>query len=242
MGPNDDARVFKVDVRPNQTTNLRVQWTVSSNLLVSTSSIGFVFASPTHPEASMLACKLASAINRGNDEVVLLSMEPAGKQWRVLASLYGTRECQLLREAYVVSAQLTTRAASSLARFIAQGARDPEVIVIAEADASVFQKMVSDRIAEAAALVRPAPARPEPEPVRWVGWTALGGSMAMFVAGGYALHSDHGPVGAGAMGLGLALGALAIASFSRDEKPPEASHLTIAPLRAGATVGWAGRF
>jgi hypothetical protein len=239
MGPNDDARVFKVDVRPNQTSYLRVQWAVSSNLMVSTSSVGFVFASPTHPEAPMLACKLASATNRGNDAVVLLSMEASGKQWRVLASLYETRQCRLLREGFVVSAQLTAKLANALARFIAQGIRDPDVIVVAEANPSVFQKMINERIAEAAALAKPAPA--EPEPVRWVGWTVLGGSMAMFAAGGYALHSDHGPIGAGAISLGVALGAIAIYSWSR-ETSPEASHVTIAPLRAGAAIGWAGSF
>jgi hypothetical protein len=239
MGPNDDARVFKVDVRPNQTTHLHVQWAVSSNLVASASAVAFVFASPIHPEASALACKLAGAAGRGHDAIVLLGMEPAGKQWRVMASLYETRNCQLLREGYVVSVQSTTRGSSALARFIAQGIRAPEITVVTEAGPAVFEQMIRDRMAETAVPAKPKPA---PEPTHELAWMALAGSAAMLAVGSYTVYSGPRGVGYGALGAGVALGALAVYSFSHDEKPEEASHVTIAPLRAGAAIGWSGRF
>lgn len=240
MGPNsEDARLFKVEVVPNQTTHLDVQWALSSNLAVSTSSVGFVFTSATHHEASALACKLAHTTGHRDDGVVLVSMELEGKQWKVTASLYEEATCQLLRYGYVVLGNPATKDTGALARFITRGERAPDVVVTEEAPPSVFQKIASDRLTRTAVLVKPAP---PPEPGHGLAWALAGGSAAMFAVGGYGLYSNNGIVGYGALGVGVALGALATYSFMNEERPSKESHVTIAPLHAGAVVGWSGRF
>lgn len=239
MTPNDDARLFLADVAPNQTTHLDVQWAISSNLVISASTAGFVFPSTTHPEASALACKLAAATGRGSDKVVVLGMESMDDQWRVVASLYGTRTCQLLRRGYVTGERPTSKQTGALASFIAQGKRAPEVAGIVEADAAVFQTLVSDRSSQNAVPITPPEA---PDSIRARGWMALGGSVALVAGGGYAVHAHERPLGYTAIGLGAALGALAIYSFAQAEKRENASHITIAPLRSGAALGWARSF
>jgi hypothetical protein len=262
MGPNDDARLFIVEVLPNQTTRLDVQWAVSSNLSAESSSVAFVFTSNTHPEASTLACRLASATGNSSGGVVLTSMTTIGQTWAIRAWLYDARTCQLIREGQVVFyAAVNAKGGRALARFIALRARDPDVIVAADVDPTKFQ--VTDR--EGEGTTKASPAAPmvatTSTPRNWWAWGATAGSAAAFVIGGYGLYRHYGMcgqpgpvacpyyyaysdlVGYGGVSAGIALGAFATYLFLRHDAPgSRASTITIAPLRAGAYVGLAGRF
>lgn len=260
MGPNDDARLFIVEVLPNQTTRLDVQWAVSSNLSAQSSSVAFVFTSSTHPEASTLACRLASATGNSSGGVVLTSMTTIGQTWAIRAWLYDARTCQLIREGQVVFyAAVNAKGGRALARFIALRDRDPDVIVAADVDPAKFQATEGEGTAKA------SPAAPTAATTstsrNWWAWGATAGSVAAFALGGYGLYRYYGPCGQpgpnyctqyyaysdlagyGGVSAGVVLGALATYLFLRHDAPSSrASTITIAPLRAGAYVGLEGRF
>jgi hypothetical protein len=262
MGPNDDARLFLVEVLPNQTTRLDVQWAVSSNLSAESSSVAFVFASSTHPEASTLACQLARATGNGSGKVVLTGMTTIGQTWAMRASLYDARTCQLIRGGQVAfSAAVNAKAGRALARFIALRVRDPDVLVAADVDPAKFQATNC----EGEGTVKASPAAPTAAAIStprngWA-WGATAGSAAAFALGSYGLYRHHGMcgqpgpagctyyyaysdvVGYGGVSAGVALGALAAYLFLHHDAPGSStSTITMAPLRAGAYVGLAGMF
>jgi hypothetical protein len=261
MGPNDDARLFLVEVLPNQTTRLDVQWAVSSNLSAESSSVAFVFASSTHPEASTLACRLARATGNSSGGVVLTGMTTIGQTWALRASLYDARTCQLVRGGHVAFyAAANAKGGRALARFIARRARDPDVIVGADVDPAKFQTPDSEGEGTPKLLPAAPTAAATSTPRNWWAWGATAGSAAAFAIGGYGLYRHYGrcgqpgPAGCryyyadsdlagyGGISAGVALGALATYLFLRDDAPgSRASTITIAPLRAGAFVGLAGR-
>lgn len=260
MGPNDDARLFIVEVLPNQTTRLDVQWAVSSNLSAESSSVAFVFVSSTHPEVSTLACRLARATGESSGGVVLVGMTTIGQTWTMRASLYDARTCQLIRGGQVAFyAAVNAKGGRALARFIALRTRDPDVIVAADVDSAKFQATESEGMAKASTAAPTAATTSTPR--NWWAWGASAGSATAFVIGGYGLYRHYGRcgqpgpvacpyyyaysdlVGYGGVSAGIALGAFATYLFLRHDAPgSRASTITIAPLRAGAYVGLAGRF
>jgi len=169
MAPNDDARMVLVDVIPNQTTRLAIEWDVTSNLFVSESSIGFVITSATHPEPAVLARKLAIVSGEG-DGVVLIGMGAAGQRVTSTASLYSVRSGQLVRGGYIVSdgpQDDTSRRLRALAQFIARGTRDPDVVVTAD-----LMPIIAERHADPVITVPQVPPQAVPGLafVKW--WSA----------------------------------------------------------------------
>jgi hypothetical protein len=248
MGPNDDARLFIVDVLPNQTTRLDIHWDVSSNLVTGTSSVALVFGSTQHPEPSPLACELARAAGHSTGGVVLVGMDIVDLQWRMTASQYHIQTCQLARSGYVLLEKaVSTKSAKALADFIAGGTHDNDVVVTADTDLSAFQKVASRELSTAAAE---RPVMSPPMRSAWLPWAAASGSAVMLAAGGYALYKHYAPCGIGtnesdckfhyrrarvigyvASGTGVALGTLTAYWFLHDPKdgPPRwpAKWLTI---------------
>jgi hypothetical protein len=114
--------------------------------------------------------------------------------------------------------------AQALAKFIAEGTEDPDVIVTSDVDVSVFQTAANN--------APPAPTifdRPDTLPSSrpsWLPWASAGTSAAMFVVGGYFLYKGQTscgfghpdctinptfyPVGFTAIDLGVTLGALSL--------------------------------
>jgi hypothetical protein len=260
MGPDDDARLFNVEVLPNQTTRLDIQWAVSSNLVAGSSFVGFVFASSAHPEASKLACQLAKVVGHVSGGVVLVGMRTTGQTWSISASLYDARTCQLIRGGRVAFyTAVSSKGGRALARFIAQRVHDPDVIVTTDIAPAKIE-------APAAETAQTAPVTPVPVATAavsrrrsWWAWSATAGSAASFVVGGYGLYRYYGKCGQplgrcpnyyaysdlagyGGVAAGIALGAVATYLFLRETRASGHSNVTLVPRRGGAFVGWTGRF
>jgi hypothetical protein len=229
MGPNEDARLFVVDVLPNQTTRLDIHWPISSNLVTSTSSVALVFRSTKHPEPAELACQLARTAGHSRGSVVLVGTDVVDLQWRLAASQYDIRTCRLGRSGYVVLAKpVSANGAQALARFIATGVEDPDVIVTSNVDLAVFQTAANNGLS-APITVERADRSPRPS---WLPWATAGTSAAMFIVGGYFVHQGatacgwghpdctinpvYYPVGFTAIDVGVALGALSF--YWRNDK------------------------
>lgn len=229
MGPNDEARLFIVEVLPNQTTRLDIRWPISSNLMTSASSVAFAFGSAKHPEPSELGCELARIAGHSNGNVVLVGTDTIERQWRLAASQYDIRTCQLARSGYVVLDKPgSVRSADALARFIADGSQDPDVVVTSDVDLSVFRTIENTRLPEPLVTARSitSPSRPG-----WLPWAAAGASAALFAVGGYSVYKGWRACGWGHPGcevnpayyvigftsidVGAAMGALAL--YWRDD-------------------------
>lgn len=225
MGPHDEARLFLVDVLPNQTTRLDVHWPISSNLVTTPSSVALVFSSTKHPEPAELACDLARIAGDSRGAVVLVGTDIIDLQWRLTASQYDIRTCKLARSGYVALGKpVSSGRAQALAKFIAEGTEDPDVIVTSDVDVSVFQTVANNAPPPPTIFDR-ADTMPSSRP-SWLPWASAGTSAAMFVVGGYFLHKGHTscgwahpdctinpafyPVGFTAIDLGVALGALSL--------------------------------
>jgi hypothetical protein len=258
MGPNDDARLFRLEVLPNQTTRLTVDWSVSSSLVVSEWSVALVFLSATHPDPAVLACKLARFA--GQSGVVLLGMEMVEKNWRATASLYSVQSGQVVRAGYTTlgSGELQ-KSSAALAQFIVNGITDPDVIVTAE---NLVAAREFTGPPPGGPIVRSTHAVDSAAPAatsRGLGkWFAAGGATAALGLGGYGLYRYYtcgtvgdncsdvyprsGIIGYGAAGVGIALGALASYWFYEDSNATSASRVTMVPLHSGAMASWAAEF
>lgn len=231
MGPHDESRLFLVDVLPNQTTRLDIRWPISSNLVTTPSSVALVFSSTKHPDPAELACELARIAGDSRGAVVLAGTDIVDLQWRLTASQYDIRTCQLARSGYVVLGKpASSGRAQALARFIVDGAEDPDVIVTSGVDISVFQT-VANNDPSASTTVEQSDTMPSSRR-SWLPWAGAGSAAAMFVVGGYLLYKGHTscgwghpdctinpayyPVGFTAIDLGVALGALSL--YWRDDR------------------------
>jgi len=258
MGPNDDARLFRPEVLPNQTTRLIVDWSVSSNLVVAEWSVAFVFSSVTHPDPAVLACKLARFV--GQSGVVLIGMETIEKNWSATASLYSVKSCQVVRAGYIVLGvdDRQTRLAA-LAQFVANGTRDSDVVVTTE-NLSAVRELAGRQPGES--IVSSPATGDSASPVgrsRGLGkWFVAGGAATALTLGGYGFYryytcgtyadncKDIYPrarvVGYSATAAGVALGALAAYWFYEDANTSKASRVTLEPSRSGTMVYWAAKF
>jgi len=229
MAANDDARLFTVDVLPNQTTRLDIRWSISSNLVTTTSSVALVFASTKHPEPSELACQLARTAGHAHGGVVLVGTDVIDLQWRLAASQYDIRTCQLARSGHVVLRRpASARSAQALARFIADGRPDPEVVVTSDVDLSVFQTIMNSAAPSVSAARQDEPSSPRPT---WLPWTTAATSAALLAIGGYAVQGSDATCGWGhpncilgytAIDVGVVLGGVSLyywRSASRDRLP-----------------------
>jgi hypothetical protein len=250
MGPSDDARLFRLDILPSQTTHLEIDWSVSSNLVIAEWSVAFVFSSATHPEPATLACKLARKI--GLRGVVLIGVDTIDKQFVATASLHSVKSCQTVRAAYTsLGASEMKKQLAALALFIAQGTRDTEVVVTSE-DLSTVADLEPEP-PKPVALVRDMSGAH-----RYGKWLAAGGSAAALAIGGFSLYRHYtcgsesddcahiytnaGLVGYVATGAGVALGALSAYWFYQDSRAADRSRIAVTPSHAGAIVSWETNF
>lgn len=229
MAPNDDARLFIVDVLPNQTTRLDIRWSISSNLVTTTSSVALVFASTKHPEPSELACELARTAGHAHGGVVLVGTDVIDLQWHLAASQYDIKTCQLARSGHVTLRKpVSARSAQALARFIAEGTLDPEVVVTSNVDLSVFQTIMNSAPPSVSADRQDAPSSPRPT---WLPWATAATSAAFLATGGYAVQASDATCGWGhpkcilghaAIDVGVVLGGVSLYYWrgaSRDKLP-----------------------
>jgi hypothetical protein len=259
MGTNDDARLFRLEVLPNQTTRLAVDWSVSSSLVISEWSIAFIPTSSMPPDPAVLGTKLARVT--GSSGVLLIGMEMKEKAWVATASLYNVTSGQTIRSGYTaLGAEDTQKRLAALALFLAKGTHDPDVVVTTDSAPSIGDLTAPQLAEPSMPSVMPRDRATPPARSRRVGkWLVAGGSATMLALGGYSLYLHYtcgneqnsdckyvytraGVVGYAETLAGVTLGVVAAYLFLADSRLSAASKVAVAPSPTGAMVYWTTGF
>ncbi|MEJ7602514.1 MAG: hypothetical protein WKG01_31770 [Kofleriaceae bacterium] len=231
--PSTMGRLYEVEVKPNDETELAVDWEVDSALFVSSTWVGFQFAGHGARGAEgRLAARLAQT--RGNAKtVVVLGVAQLQGKATITGTLYRTDDGAMIRSGTVTVEGDGPASVEPLAAFLVDGEQRAGVLVTRD---------------EAPPSVRAE----APAPRRGLAKLVVGAGALVLVTGGvlFALDQDDdgsrfkyrdtaplgvalGAVGAAAVGVGLYLWSR---GGTRESRP------LVAIGRGDLVLGWHGQF
>lgn len=234
--PGSDGLRYDTIVEPNRTTHLSVDLKFDETIHITDQLVELVFASQDERDRDALghARRLATAIDTGNNAVVLVQLTEWEGHLAVMGTLYRVDTGAWVRARVApLDGRGDTGKLRALARELVRShVEDPRIIALPDPALHAFT--------------------PPPKARAWQTWAAGAGATAALAMGGGLLYlhqscgADTDPCSSpyrsampGYIGVaaGVALGMLATYLFVHDARTSRGPSLTAAPSSSGATVG-----